>query len=249
MAKRFTDTEKWKKQFIKSLGTVNKLLFLYILDDCDHAGIWHVEIDIAEMRIGEKIDLEEAKAEFKDHIIEFDNGEKWFIPYFIEFQYGELNENVKAHKSVIDKLNKYNLIEQFGNSLFRVMDKEKEKDMDKDKEEECDISNLSKEEKQARWDRFLISKDKTLNNDFVKQTWTKNIDLNWPQLKKAILEYFKDREALKDISRTTKEYQDHCYLWIKKNRERFCGQLEKPNYPSIRKKHEQELIKTKINKS
>ena len=38
MAKRFTDNEKWKNQFFKGLSTVNKLFFLYILDDCDHAG-------------------------------------------------------------------------------------------------------------------------------------------------------------------------------------------------------------------
>ena len=142
MAKRFTDSEKWKKQYFKSLSTVNKLFFLYILDDCDHAGIWHYEPEIAEIRMGEKIDTEQARKELGKHIHIFDEDEKWFIPSFIEFQYGTLNESVNAHKSVINKLNQYKLTkiyQQFINCSSTVkdkdMDKDTVKDKDKDKEE------------------------------------------------------------------------------------------------------------------
>jgi len=134
MAKRFTDNEKWKKLFFKSLSTVNKLFFLYILDECDNAGIWHVEPEIAEIRIGETIDIELAKSELGKHIHEFDDGEKWFIPFFIDFQYGTLNPSVNAHKSVIEKLRKRKLTgiyEQFINCSLRDMDKDKDMDMDK----------------------------------------------------------------------------------------------------------------------
>ena len=55
MAKRFTDTEKWKKPFIRGLQGAYKLLWLYICDDCDHAGIWQVDIEVAQIRIGEKM--------------------------------------------------------------------------------------------------------------------------------------------------------------------------------------------------
>jgi len=134
MAKRFTDNEKWKKQFFKSLSTVNKLFFLYILDECDNAGVWHVEPEIAELRIGEKINIELAKRELGKHVHEFDNCEKWFIPSFIDFQYGSLNPNVNAHKSVIDKLSKKKLnkvYEQLINcsstDLYKYMDKDKDK--------------------------------------------------------------------------------------------------------------------------
>ena len=37
MAKRFTDTDKWKKGFYKKITNLKyKLLWLYILDDCNH---------------------------------------------------------------------------------------------------------------------------------------------------------------------------------------------------------------------
>lgn len=131
MAKRFTDNEKWKKQFFKGLSTVNKLFFIYILDECDNAGIWHVEPEIAEIRIGEKIDLAKAKKELDKHIIEIDGGEKWFIPSFIDFQYGKLNPNVNAHRSVIDKLQKRNLTESY-EQFINCSQGDKDKDMDKD---------------------------------------------------------------------------------------------------------------------
>ncbi len=137
MAKRFTDNEKWKKTFFKGLSTVNKLFFLYILDECDNAGVWHVEVDIAEIRIGETVDLNSAKKELGKHIHEFDNGEKWFIPFFIDFQYGVLNENVNAHKSVIIKLEKRKLTkiyQQFINCSLSNKNKVKVKSMDKYKD-------------------------------------------------------------------------------------------------------------------
>lgn len=110
MAKRFSDTEKWKKPLLRSLPTEYKLLWIYILDDCDHAGIWHVDEDIASLRIGKKISIEKAEELFSDQITSFDDGNKWFINGFIDFQYGELRDNNKAHISVIRILTKYNLL-------------------------------------------------------------------------------------------------------------------------------------------
>lgn len=132
MAKRFTDTDKWKKSFIKSLSSAYKLLWIYITDDCDHAGIWHVDIEIASLRLGEDLNMAKALEAFEDKIVVFDDGEKWFIPSFIEFQYGELNEKNRAHQSVIKILKKYNLLKNKG--LTRCLQAPKDKDKDKDKD-------------------------------------------------------------------------------------------------------------------
>ena len=85
MAKRFSDSEKWKKPFLRSLKPAYKLFWLYLLDDCDHAGIWHVDIEIAQIKIGEEISKEIALQQFGSKIIEIENGEKWFIKDFIDF--------------------------------------------------------------------------------------------------------------------------------------------------------------------
>ena len=109
MAKRFTDTDKWKKGFIKNLPAKYKLLWLYILDDCNHAGIWDTDFEVASIRIGSKINEKEAAKVLSEQIKIFDGGNKWFLPKFIDFQYGQLNENVNAHKSVIKLLDKYDV--------------------------------------------------------------------------------------------------------------------------------------------
>ena len=110
MAKRFTDTERWKKPFIRSLQAPYKLLWFYICDDCDHAGIWQVDLEVAQIRIGEGFNIKDALSSFGDKVISFDNGTKWFIPSFVEFQYGDLKDNNRVHDSVNKILKKYNLI-------------------------------------------------------------------------------------------------------------------------------------------
>jgi len=131
MAKRFTDTNKWKKEFIRGLQGAYKLLWLYLLDECDHAGIWHVEIDVAAIRISETLSQKEAIKQFGDRIQIIDGGNKWFIPDFIEFQYGELNPANRAHKSVLDQLNKYK-DKGLTWPLQGCKDMDMDKDMDKD---------------------------------------------------------------------------------------------------------------------
>lgn len=108
MPKRFTDTEKWKKPFIRSLDGPYKLLWMYIVDDCDHAGIWQVDFEVARIRIGQDVNYETAERLFGERIVKIEKF-KWFIPDFVTFQYGELSEKNRLHQSVIFILNKYGL--------------------------------------------------------------------------------------------------------------------------------------------
>ena len=148
MAKRFTDTNKYRKPFIRGLQGAYKLLWDYLYHDCDHAGIWIKDFEIAQIFIGNDMPINEQDAlnyfnNGKERIIPFDNNEKWFIPKFIYFQYGELNELNRAHKSVIDILKRYNLYEIYLRGLQGANDpltrglqghKDKDKDMDMGKE-------------------------------------------------------------------------------------------------------------------
>lgn len=141
MAKRLIDTDIFKKGFVKSLEAPYKLLWLYIINDCNHAGIWEVEFDVAAMRLGLKLNQIDAVEKFAGKIEVCDNGTKWFIPSFIEFQYGVLNPQNRAHSSVIQILTKLNLypIKPLTSPLqgCKDMDKDKDKDMDKDKPREA----------------------------------------------------------------------------------------------------------------
>lgn len=180
MAKRYRATDCWKKPFIKNLPAEYKLLWFYILDDCDHAGIWQVDIDGAQLRIGEKITAEKAVLFFKDKVKVIDAGEKWFIQDFIDFQYGELKENNKVHQSVIQLLKK-NKIEFEG--LPRGYQDPKEKDTDKEKEKVKD----KEKEKPSVVEIFpseILTKDELYNEHLARESRMLSVDLqtclnNW----------------------------------------------------------------------
>lgn len=140
MAKRFTDTDKWKKPFIRSMKAPYKLLWLYILDECDHAGLWQVDFEVAQIKIGEKLNRETAIKFFEGRILEVNNGGKWFVFDFIEFQYGDLNPLNRAHNSVIKILEKYS-IDYKNKPLTSPLQgaKDMDKDMVKDKDKVKDI--------------------------------------------------------------------------------------------------------------
>lgn len=140
MSKRFTDTSKWSKPFLRGMKAPYKLLWLYILDECNHAGIWQVDFEVAQLKIGEKLNREKALEFFGPRVFQFDGGDKWFIFDFIDFQYGELNPQNRAHNSVITILNKYeidfknkDLYKGLVSPLQGAKDKDKDKDMVKDK--------------------------------------------------------------------------------------------------------------------
>ena len=155
MAKRFTDTNKYKKPFIRGLQGAYKVLWDYLYHDCDHAGIWIVDFEIAQIYVGHDLVINKSDAlkyfnENEERIIEVDCGKKWFIPSFIEFQYGELSPENRAHKSVI------NILENKG--LTRVL--QGRKDMDKDKVMVKDKVKVKEQEKEKNnvpvFDDFLI---------------------------------------------------------------------------------------------
>ena len=135
MAKRFTDTDKWKKAWFRQLSPKLKCVWSYITDNCDHAGIWPIDIDLMSFQIGEKISMDELVKHFGARILTHDKT-KLFLPTFIEFQYGELHEESKPHQSVIKNLRKEGLWEGYTKGIYTLKEQDKEKDKDKEQEKE-----------------------------------------------------------------------------------------------------------------
>ncbi len=107
--KRFTDVDKWDDPFFMELSNKYKLFWQLMLDKCDNAGIYKVNFKTAKFLIGEDFDYQETASIFKDRIIELSK-EKWFIPKFIHFQYGELTEECHPHKPIIKILKNEDLM-------------------------------------------------------------------------------------------------------------------------------------------
>lgn len=133
MAKRFTDTEIWQKDWFLDLPIKQKLLVKFIFDNCDCAGIYEISYRVLKNCFGEEIKKEDFEAIKQAKFI---SENKIFIEDFIKFQYGisisELDENKNVHKGILKKLSKINIfptLEQgLANPKLRVQDKDKDKD-------------------------------------------------------------------------------------------------------------------------
>lgn len=105
MAKRFTDNEKWKKKWFRSLPCEMKLFWCYICDNCNIAGIWEVDMELASFFIGSTVS-EEYTLSCMEKQITVISPSRWMINDFVSFQYGNLVPNNNLHKSVISLLEK-----------------------------------------------------------------------------------------------------------------------------------------------
>ena len=152
MAKRFTDTNKYKKPFIRGLKGPYKLLWDYLYHDCDHAGIWIPDFEIAQVYLGDDMPVtKEGALECFGNKIIVVSEDKWFIPSFIEHQYGKLSEDNRAHRSVLIILDKLGLINNKG--LIRGLEGCKDKDKDKDSIQ----SKIKGKEKEIEYSEAFIS--------------------------------------------------------------------------------------------
>ncbi len=141
MARRMTDTAKWDDAWFMGLSASAKLLWFYLCDECDHAGIWNVNRRLAEFKIGCGVSWEDCLHELGDRVTVMPCGERWHIGKFVEFQYGPTpNAANKAHKGVLRLLAIHALPWSFDGAskghrrgLEGAKEKEKEKALDKEK--------------------------------------------------------------------------------------------------------------------
>lgn len=125
MAKRFTDTGKWKRPWYRALGLHGKVLWQYLCDECDHAGIFIADFELISFQVGFKVDEERLADWLGDKVVKVDH-DKYFIPGFLEFQYGEKDNQFRAKAGALRKLSSLGLVDDSGqlkdltNSYLRV---------------------------------------------------------------------------------------------------------------------------------
>lgn len=106
--KRFTETNKWRDPWFRKLSLNSKALFLWLVDNCDNAGVIELDLHAASFDIGEPVD-EHHLAELKGRLQTLANGKLWVIK-FIPFQYGaSLSAKCVPHLRVIELLQSHNI--------------------------------------------------------------------------------------------------------------------------------------------
>ena len=167
MAKRYTDSEKWQDNWFTDLTNDQKIIWIYLLDHCDNAGIWKMNIRNLNYFCSTNISVEEFIFIFSKRLTKI-NEELFLINKFCSFQYGPdfLNSKNKAVISALDKLTQVKVVEKLDNTYTlsipyqyptdRIKDKEQVKDKVKeiDKVEEQEYEILKDKIKEQGWNRL-----------------------------------------------------------------------------------------------
>jgi len=158
MAKRFISTDLFNDSWFMELSTNSKLFYVYLLTNCDNAGIIDLNIKLAEFQTG----IPSLNKNFSKYLeclklrLLHLKDNYYFLPKFVPFQYPNgLSESVKPQKQVIEKLKKFDLLDenltiniQLNNSMDTIKDIYKETvvvvNTDKDKKEEKEKLNKKK---------------------------------------------------------------------------------------------------------
>lgn len=152
MAKRFTDTDKWKDEWYTELSNDYKVIWQYLLDTCDNAGIYKRNIKLLNVMCNTNVSESDILRIFKDRVTAISE-DKWIINKFCVFQYGAdfLQSKNKAVISAVNKLIESNLYESSTNTISipylsstntlsipyqYSIDTPKEQEQDKDKAKE-----------------------------------------------------------------------------------------------------------------
>lgn len=147
MPLRFTDTEKWKDNWWQSLSNDYKIIWQYLLDNCDHAGTFKKEFRLMNFECGTNITEQQFDKVFGSRIQRSEKYNRWVIVNFCRLQYPSgIESNKPVIVSVRNVLNKYGfltiIMQSFNNDSLIIKDKDKDKDKEMDKEMDEEIGGV-----------------------------------------------------------------------------------------------------------
>lgn len=108
MTIRFTHTEKWEDAWFRKSPPLVKLLYLYIIDKCDIAGIWEKDLELAAFVIGADIGaIQGAYEQLSDKLISLDETHNLARNFIKRQRNYPLNPENAAHAAIINRLLAY----------------------------------------------------------------------------------------------------------------------------------------------
>jgi hypothetical protein len=199
MAKRFTDTAIWNKEWFMDLSPTHKCLIRYLFDNCDPAGVWKPNWKLASLHIGENVN-ELSLNSLPAHQYEILPNGKIFLPDFIKFQYSTLSDKSPAHKPVFLAIEKNNLSDRvFGRVLNTLQEKDKVKEIEKEEEKETEKDFGKSENLLALAPQMLV----LWKNTFPKYSADQHHD--FPACKQIADFIFKSANVVKGYGNTNEE--------------------------------------------
>jgi hypothetical protein len=149
MAKRFIDTAIFDDSWYMDLSKDGKILWLYFITKCDHAGMLTLNIKLCKVQTGIN-DIPTVIKELGNRLITVSQL-LFFIPKFIEFQYPNFpNSNVKQQASAIEILSKYQLFNKETLTVTKQLPNSYDNDNDNDNDNDIVNVNVNENEEQQK---------------------------------------------------------------------------------------------------
>lgn len=195
-----------------------KCVWFYLMTNCDHAGIYQVDIELMSFMIGQKVTENEIFEHLGNQIAVIKNGsDKYYLKKFVEYQYGELKDTNNAHKSVLKNLKKHNIDLGADEGLTSPTPA----DQDKDK-----VKVNNKEKKDIK---SLESIDSVLLEDLQNN----NLDID------VKVEFEKFKDYLSANGKRYKDYRSAFRNWLRSD---FVPKTDKIKLERENKRKHKEMI-------
>lgn len=107
MKKRFTDTNKWDQPWFRKLTPDAKLLWFFLCDRCDAAGVWETDEDAFRFFSGSRTTFSDLLDELAERVENI--GDKLHVVKFVSFQYGAISPTNNAHRAVLATAERHGL--------------------------------------------------------------------------------------------------------------------------------------------
>lgn len=177
MTIRFTLAEKWQDKWFRKLNPAEKLLFLYMCDNCNIAGIWIVDLEQAAFSIG--IAIQEAEGAYKgltngyEELLE----DVIWVKNFLKHQRNlPLSPRNAAHATIINHLLRY---KDCSNNILQLLSTDEIKGLTRGLQDPISISiskgigkSLSKSQS-ISFEKFWNLYPKKTGKGKAKDSWLK----------------------------------------------------------------------------
>lgn len=121
MSKRFIDTNLFSDEWFSELSTEQKLVFIYLICNCDHAGIYKLNRRLAEFQTGLS-NFESILCTMSEYVLKIDSY-IYFMPKFLKFQYPDFPKSgVKQQDSAVKLLKRNKISSEILKTYLRLGD-------------------------------------------------------------------------------------------------------------------------------
>lgn len=120
--KRFTETTKWEKVWFQELPPHLKCLWLYMCDKADSAGVWEPNWKVASMFIGKTVSAADLRF-FAGRVAPLKGG-SLVIGSFVNFQYGKLSPECRAHTPIYRLIERHTLSIGYARAIHSLKEQE-----------------------------------------------------------------------------------------------------------------------------